>query len=118
MQAMQEQPAREVAFDGACMAGDGISTAEDKEMRARVKSEVSAALKAHEVKPGLMARAGAQRIVETFTLPQLVAGNARHRSNVGGDALLELHAFLQVPVLVADEAPAKEIQIQAGGFLK
>src|SRR5262249_31010617 len=30
----------------------------------------------------------------------------------------ELHAFLQVPVLVADEAPAKEIQIQAGGFLK
>src|SRR5215472_13293425 len=118
MQTVQKQPAREVAFHGARVAVGGIATTENKKMSARIKGEVSSALKAHEVKPGLMAGARVERIVEPLTLPELIAGNASHRADVRGNALLELQTFLQVPVLVADEASTEKIQIQGRRLLE
>src|SRR5215469_5366344 len=118
MQTVQKQPAREIAFHGAGVAVGGIATTENKKVSAWIEGKVSSALKAHEVEPGLMAGARVERIVEPLTFPQLVAGNASHRADVGGNALLDLQALLQVPVLVADEASAEKIQIQGRRLLE
>src|ERR1700730_12770830 len=81
-------------------------------MRARTNREIRAALEASEVQPRESAAARRQRTLEAVADPQLIASRAAEKPDVRSDALLDLHAFLQDAVFVADEAAAKQRRLK------
>src|SRR5580698_8957188 len=87
-------------------------------MGTRIECEIGTALEAPEVEPRKTAAARRQRTLEAVADPQLVAGRAREATYVWRDALLDLRAFLQHTVLVADEAAAEQRRLQQSGALE